>query len=91
MIRKDNTLPRNLKILTDATSASYNLSRSEISEMLNILINQIKPYQSVKTALIHEKPVETALSLLVDNDKPITGYEHKVFSTREAALKWLLY
>jgi len=90
MIKKNVTLPRNLKILTDATKANYQFSPTEIREMMKALKEQIKPYLSVKTAVIQNKPVETALSMLVDDTDRIIGYDHKVFSSREAALNWLL-
>lgn len=89
MIRSDNSLPRDLRILTNASAAIYHLSRTDITEMMTVLKDQIKPYQTIKTAVIQEKPVETAISMLVDTGAPIPNYEHKVFSTREAALMWL--
>jgi len=89
MIRQSKTLPRNLKILTDATAAIYHLSSMDITELLKILKAQIEPYHTVKTAVIQEKPIETAISMLVDSGDPILNYDHKVFSTRQAALKWL--
>jgi hypothetical protein len=90
MIRQDKDLPRDLKILTDATHAIYKLSPEEIALMLYDLKKQIKPYHSVKTAVIQDKPFETAISMLVDVDLNIPDYMHKVFSTREAAMDWLL-
>ena len=90
MIRQNVTLPRFLRILTDATSANYQFTAFEINEIMFALNEQIKPYQSVKNAFIHTRPVETAFSILADNAEPIKGYQHKVFSTREVALDWLL-
>ena len=90
MIRKDYSLPRDLKILTDATGANYTLSREEISELHTVMKEQIKPYDRVKTAVIQNKPRETALSMLVDIEGPISCYQHQVFSSRKAAIKWLL-
>ncbi len=89
MIRNDSSLPRDLRILTNATTAIYHLSADDVTEMMVVLKDQIKPYRFVKTAVLQEKPVETAISMLVDTREPIHNYEHKVFSTRQAALKWL--
>jgi len=89
-IREDMELPRDLKILTNATQAIYKLSPEEITLMLNDLKEQIKPYHSVKTAVVQDKPFETAISMLVEVDLSIPDYMHKVFSTRKAAMEWLL-
>ncbi len=89
-IRQDNDLPRNLKILTDATQAIYKISPEEIVLMLEDLKIQIEPYHSVKTAVIQNKPIETAISMMVDINLSIPDYMHKVFSTRKAAIEWLM-
>ena len=91
MIRTNDSLPRDLKILTNASEATYHLSMQEISFMMDVLKMQIVPYNSVKTAVIQEKPIETAISMLVDIGSPIPGYSHKVFATRHGALDWLLH
>ena len=90
MIRNSEVLPRNLKILTDATKAEYKFTVAELKIVLQAMEEQIKPYNSVKTAVIQQKPRETAISFLVDGNEPIQNYQHKVFSTRKAALHWLL-
>jgi hypothetical protein len=90
MIKKDFSLPRDLKILTDATRANYTINPGEISHLHQVMKEQIKPYHSVKTAVIQEKPLETAISMLVDSQGPIQAYQHQVFSSRKAAIKWLL-
>jgi hypothetical protein len=91
MIKKNRTYPRNLKILTDATFAKYILEPTDVNLMLKALKEQIQPYESVKSAVFHNKPRETAISHLVNLWGPIPNYQHKVFSTKEAALLWLLY
>lgn len=90
-IKNDKSLPRDIKILTDATSANYQISPTDVEEMLKLLKEQVKPYKSVKSAVFHNKPHETAISYLVDNGKSIPNYKHKAFSSREAALYWLQY
>jgi hypothetical protein len=90
MVRQNNSLPRDLKILTDATTAIYKFTPAEVTILFDALVEQIKSYSTVRTAVIQHKPLETALSFLVDSQEPIESYEHKVFSTRRAALDWLL-
>ena len=89
MIRLNKDFPRNLKILTNASNSDYKFSLADLKIMVDRMKEQIKPYHSVKTAVIQAKPVETAMSLLVNANSNFEGYEHKVFATRNAALNWL--
>lgn len=89
MMRNNKSFPRELKIITDASSASYQLEPEDIAKLLKALREQVKPFNTVKNAVLHQKPKETAMSFLVENDGPIPNYKHNVFSTREAALAWL--
>ncbi len=89
-VKNDGSLPRDLLILTDATKANYLFDIAENSVMLETLKDQLKPYNSVRVAVIHSKPMETAMSMLVDADHKIADYNHMVFTTRRAALQWLL-
>lgn len=90
MIRESISFPRDLRILTDATKANYLLKPDEVRLVKNIMKEQIKPYKTVKTAVFHQKPFETAMSFILKNEAPIDDYQHDVFSTREAALDWLI-
>jgi hypothetical protein len=87
----DTSLPRNLRILTDATKASYNkLDPGQIPAVIELTKENIKPFQRVKAAFIQSKPIETALSHLLELEFDSDKYHHSVFSTRKAALDWLL-
>jgi len=90
MLQHSETLPRDLKILTDATNANYKLIPAEVKILTEAMKNQIRSYNSVKTAYFHQKPYETAMSYIVKNESFKNDYQHNVFSTREAALHWLL-
>ncbi|MFO7830044.1 MAG: hypothetical protein R6V23_15575 [Bacteroidales bacterium] len=90
-VYKDETLPRKLKILTDATNARYNIKHSDLKILINSLKEHVSVYESVKAAFIQDQPKETAFSLIVEMNAKIPNYYHAVFSTREAAFSWLLY
>jgi hypothetical protein len=86
----DESLPRDLRILTDAKKASYILLPEEIPQVVRMTLKHIKPYNKVKAAFIQSKPIETALSLLLELEIKSGKYKHSVFSSRQAALHWLL-
>lgn len=88
-ISMDKKLPRNLKILTDATKAKYNIQSHEIDELKQTLRKQLNSYEYIKAAFIHNNPKETALSILLQKSLQNINYYHKVFSTYSAAIKWL--
>ena len=89
-ICSNEELPRNLKILADATKANYKVTPEDISIVAEYTEKQIEPYESVRAAFIQSKPVETALSHLVEHEINSKKYRHAVFSTRKAALNWLM-
>jgi hypothetical protein len=89
-IYEDKSLPRRLLMLTDATVAQYEISISEISELIESVKIHISPYEYVKAAYVQSRPKETAYSMLMSTSHPIKNFFHKVFSTREAAKIWLL-
>ncbi len=86
----DKSLPRDLRILTDATMACYKLVPDEIPQVVKLTLEHIKPYNKVKAAFIQSKPIETALSQLLESEFTSGKYEHAVFSARKSALDWLM-
>jgi len=91
LVYTDPSLPQDLKILTDATIARYGLTHSELKDLINVLFEHVKAYHSIKAAFIQSQPKETAYSYIVEMEAKLPNYYHAVFSTREAALSWLLY
>ncbi len=47
-------------------------------------------YSWVRAAFIQLSPRETALSFLMEQEISTDKYKHAIFSTRQAALNWLL-
>ena len=91
-LKKDNSLPRVLKILTNAQNANYDIKKTEEKNQLIMkesLKQQLKAYTFVKNAVIHKKPVETAISYTFKEIFSFENYSQKTFYTQEAALRWL--
>lgn len=88
--RENNKLPRNLKMITDASNAEYAFPVEKVSQIAGNLNDQLKNYNHVKAAFIQAKPTETAISMVLENENKCKKYQHKVFYTRESALDWLL-
>lgn len=88
-IRESKEYPRCLKIIIDATQASYELNYDEIVLLGNSLQTDIESYDSVKSAMIHSMPKETALSMIFENRQRIPNYMRRIFATRMAAMEWL--
>lgn len=87
---KNKTLPRNIKMLTDARNAEYTFDLDKIYVMLEKLKEHMKNYEMVIAAFIQSKPNETALSQIVEDENRAPNYIHKIFNTRQSALDWLL-
>lgn len=88
-IAENKNLPRELKVLVDARTASYQFSTKTI-EILKVLVKQfMQNYKFMKVALVHSKPLETAFSQIIEDKQQPKNYFHHTFSTKEAALDWL--
>lgn len=79
IVYTDPDLPRDLKILTDATTVRYILNHSELKDLLNVLAEHVKAYQSIKAAFIQSQPRETVYSYIVEMEAKLPNYYHAVF------------
>ncbi|MCF7808982.1 MAG: hypothetical protein K9M49_04290 [Candidatus Marinimicrobia bacterium] len=86
---EDNGYPNELKIITDATSAKLGFSRKELSDVIKTVNDHPGLYSSIKDAMIMSNPRATAYSMIVELFTKNSRYHVKIFSTQEAALKWL--
>ncbi|MFP4367755.1 MAG: hypothetical protein ACLFQA_11735 [Bacteroidales bacterium] len=89
-IFSNSSLPRDLKILTYASGAGYHLEHHELPLLTKKLEEHIRPYNKIRAAFIQSRPRETAYSILMEQEIAHDKYDHAVFSTRKAALEWLL-
>lgn len=83
-------LPRKLNMITDATEANYLFGVSEIPILAKALRDNTKYFESIKSAMIQTRPIETAKSVVMNQENISPNYRHKVFSTRDSAIEWLL-
>ncbi len=89
-LNKNEHLPRQLIMLTDAREAKYNFTIKEIPIIIKSMQENTKRFEFVKAAFIQIKPKETAMSTVLENKTKTSNYYHKIFYTKESALKWLL-
>lgn len=82
-------LPSNLLLLYDLLNAELEVAPSDIKKISTIADSSTKKYQSVKTAFLVNDPKLTAYSTLFTNLANPNKTQRKIFSTKEAALKWL--
>lgn len=88
-IMNNKEIPRKLNILTDARNAIYDYNNINNLLMMEHMKKHLEPYVFVKNAILHLKPIETAISMIVENEILINNYKQKIFYTEEAALNWL--
>jgi hypothetical protein len=83
-------IPRELKILTDVREGEYDFTERELPGVIESLRRQLKAFKYIKAAFIQTRPHETAISMITERRTNIPNYFHRVFSTPEAAMIWLL-
>ena len=87
--KENSSYPRDLKILTDASNADMNISPNELHLIVEENMKSLEVYDSIVDAIVLSAPKETALSILYQEIAKNRKYRFQIFSTREAALKWL--
>ena len=85
----DNSLPRNLKILEDASNLSVTFTEDEIQLIIERLKSHLFKFNSIRHAVVHLDPVNTAFAMMVSERLSGDKYLLKVFSSEEYALHWL--
>jgi len=85
----NDELPRNLLILEDARLAHPEFSPEDLSRIAEKQKLLFPMYQSVRHAVIHDTPENTALAMVFEQKFISPVYKLKVFSTEEGALIWL--
>ncbi len=87
--KENESYPRSLKILTDATDARVNFTVKDLSIIVDENSKSLEKYEFIIDAIILENPKETALALLYNRLASSKNYKFKIFSTREEASRWL--
>ena len=89
-LTSNKLLPRNLKILEDAQDAIATFSAKELNIIIQKLEEVLIVYDSIKHAVVHKNPKNTALSMLIGMRVNNPKYSLATFSTIEAAKEWVL-
>ena len=82
-------LPENLKILQDFTNTNYDLNVGDLEDIAVQIKKHFERFKSIKVAAIHNKSAETAISIIFAKLLESENLNYLVFSTEEAAIKWL--
>lgn len=89
-IASNKLLPRNLRILEDGRGAHVNFPVTDIPVLVSALEKILVEYTSIRHAVIHNDPTNTAFAIIIDRQIKNDKYILNVFSTFEAARKWVM-
>ncbi|MBN2694739.1 hypothetical protein JXR93_08755 [bacterium] len=88
-LENSTDLPKELRIIEDARDIELSFNVDD----LDILIDKIKKvaikYSLIKHSVIHNSPINTAYTMILSSKTLSNNYNLQVFSTIDAALKWL--
>lgn len=89
-ILDDNSLPRDLKVLIDCSSAQFDVNVDEIGLATEVVKKALLKYNSIREAILVDKPHETVIATLFEKyNSALESYSFSVFSTETSARNWL--
>ena len=86
---ENKSLPRKLRILEDATEATVVCSVADFQVVLKRLKEVMAGFDSLHHAIIQNSPKNTAFIMIFKGLILPKNYTIEVFSTHDAAMKWL--
>jgi hypothetical protein len=89
LIENDESLPRNLKVLIQGKDFIFDIKGPEIKSVSKYVISALSKYNSIKEAIVLEHSYSTAIGLIFKEGNKYENYFFKVFSSSNAAEKWL--
>lgn len=89
LIENDESLPRNLKVLIQGKDFIFDIKGPEIKSVSKYVISALSKYNSIKKAIVLEHSYSTAIGLIFKEGNKYENYFFKVFSSSNAAEKWL--
>lgn len=89
LIENDESLPRNLKVLIQGKDFIFDIKGPEIKSVSKYVISALSKYNSIKEAIVFEHSYSTAIGLIFKERNKYENYFFKVFSSSNAAEKWL--
>ncbi len=87
---KNKDYPRDLKVICFVTATNYIVKPDDLDEMVGALEKACESYKMLSEAFVAEDPYSTVITTLFSEKAKMANYRSKVFSTKEAALQWLL-
>ena len=90
LIEEDFSLPRELRILEDATNSRATFNIHDVKNIYLKMKKAAENYTYMKHAVVHNSKKNTAYALFVETLTRHARYELRVFSSMRAAEKWLL-
>jgi hypothetical protein len=82
-------LPRNLKILENATEAKILITVGDLELIADKLMVHLRNFDSIRHAVIHKEPMGSAFVIIITKMINHSGYVLNEFSTVNAAKNWL--
>lgn len=89
-IRENKYYSSNLRLLIDFRNAIININFSEADNILKTVHGYPNKNDSIKKAIIIDKPYETAILMLCYKEILTDNYSCKIFCAENNALRWLL-
>ena len=90
-LSEDKTLPKKLKIFSDATNGVFNheITPNDLKEIVEANQKSIAARECIYDAFIVSSSIEMALGQLYMEFSKSDNYYFNLFSTKEAAMEWL--
>ncbi len=88
-IKDHNEFPKDLKMFIDGTNGKLAINPDELQVILNENIKMFETFNTLKVAIVIDKPVDTAIAVIYNRMIQLERYEFKVFNTLMAAKVWL--
>jgi len=90
-LSEDKNLPKKLKIFSDATKGTFseNITPNDLKEIVEANYKSLAARECIYDAFIINSSIEMALGQLYMEFSKSDNYYFNLFSTKEAAVKWL--
>jgi len=83
-------LPKKLRVLGIDNGLNIKFSPSDTLKLADVRKQTIEQFEDVKHAYVVDDPMNTALAVLTTSETQSPNYSVKIFSSKKAALDWLL-
>ena len=90
-LSEDKSLPKKLKIFSDATKGTFSesITPNDLKEIVEANYKSLAARECIYDAFIINSSIEMALGQLYMEFSKSDNYYFNLFSTKEAAVKWL--